>query len=404
MQMTEVCIIGVSGYGRVHYEMLLAQHSAGNVDIAGATIINQGEEAEKCAHLRTLGCRIFDDYDVMLQELAGTVELCLIPTGTPWHMDMTVAALEAGMHVLVEKPAAGCIQDVHSMQQASRAADKLVAVGYQHMYAPSTLEAKRAILDGLIGNVEAIKCRVMWPRGHAYYDRNNWAGRLRVGERWVLDSPFNNAVAHELMMMLFLAGPEERQAATPVSVDAELYRANDIESADSACIRVMTETGIPILFYATHACTDSLDPEILVLGKSGSILSTRDGLVVESEAAPRRTLKSIERSAQQDRMMVSVLDAVHGGSSFYCDLEMAAQQTIVVNAVHEACEIQTVPGLTLRGENGEVRTIIPGIEGVLSKAFEEERSFHDSGVPWARPGGSLDCVGYREFDKDYADG
>ena len=201
--MTSVCIIGVSGFGRVHYEMLLNEHAAGTVEIVGATIINQDEEAEKCAHLRALGCRIFDDYEAMLRALAGKAELCLIPTGTPLHKTMTIAALKAGMHVYVEKPAAGCIQDVRAMQQASCAADKLVAVGYQHMYAPSTLEIKRQILDGLIGKVEAIKCRVLWPRGHDYYQRNNWAGRLRVDDTWVLDSPFNNAVAHELMMMLF---------------------------------------------------------------------------------------------------------------------------------------------------------------------------------------------------------
>lgn len=402
--MTSVCIIGVSGFGRVHYEMLLDQHAAGNVELVGATIINQDEEAEKCAHLRALGCRIFDDYETMLQALAGTVELCLIPTGTPWHRTMTVAALEAGMHVLVEKPAAGSIQDVRSMRQASSAADKLVAVGYQHMYAPSTLEIKRHILDGQIGEVEAIKCRVLWPRGHDYYQRNNWAGRLRIGDNWVLDSPFNNAVAHELMLMLFLAGSEERQAATPVSVEAELYRANNIESADTAYLRVVTDTGIPLLFYSTHACTETLNPEIIVRGTNGTIRWTRAGSVVESKDGTTREQKPMERRVLREQLMNSLLDTVHGGASFYCDLETAAQQTIVVNAAHEACEIFSVPGQTLRGDDGSVITVIPGIEEELNRAFEKERSFHDGNVPWARPGGSLGCVDYREFDGNCTNG
>ena len=402
--MTSVCIIGVSGFGRVHYEMLLNEHAAGNVEIVGATIINQDEEAEKCARLQALGCRIFDDYETMLRALAGSAELCLIPTGTPWHRIMTIAALEAGMHVYVEKPAAGCIQDVRAMQQASSAADKLVAVGYQHMYAPSTLEIKRQILNGLIGEVEAIKCRVMWPRGHDYYRRNNWAGRLRVGDTWVLDSPFNNAVAHEMMMMLFLAGSEERQAATPVSVEAELYRANNIESADTAYIRVMTDTGIPLLLYSTHACIETLDPEIIVRGTGGTILWTRTGSIIESKNGTRQEEKLTDRRDLRELVMNSLLDAVHGGSSFYCDLEMAAQQTIVVNAVHEACEIHPVAGQTLHGENGAAITVIPGIEEELNMAFWEEQSLHDGGAPWARPGGSLGCVNYGEFDANYTIG
>ena len=74
------------------------------------------------------------------------------------------------------------------------------------MYADSTVPTKRHILEGTIGTLESVKCMVMWPRDHAYYKRNNWAGRLMVGDTQVNDSPYNNAVAHDLMMMLFQAG------------------------------------------------------------------------------------------------------------------------------------------------------------------------------------------------------
>ena len=398
--MTRACIIGVSGFGDAHYEMLLKEHAEGNVDIVGATIINQDEEALKCSHLRSLGCRIFEDCDAMFRELAGVADLCLIPTGTPLHMPMTVAALEAGMHVLVEKPAAGCIQDVRTMQKASSAAGKLVALGYQYMYEPLALETKRSILDKAIGNVEAIKCRVMWPRDHAYYSRNNWAGQLRVGDTWVLDSPFNNAVAHDLMMMLFLAGAEERQAARPISVKAELYRANDIASADTACIQIVTDTGVPLLFYATHACSELLNPEIHVRGSRGNILWTHDDVTIESDVGVKQKQTSKNMLALREHMMRAVCDVAQGGSSFYCDLETAAQQTIVVNAVHEACEVIRVSGQSLHGDDGSVRTVIPGIEAVLNRAFETDALFYESGVPWARPAGSLDCSNYRAFGKE----
>ena len=83
--MIRACIIGVSGYGQIHYYLLTAEQADGNVEIVGATIINQDEEAEKCAHLRSIGCQIFDDYTVMLQTLSGQADLCCIPTGTPLH-------------------------------------------------------------------------------------------------------------------------------------------------------------------------------------------------------------------------------------------------------------------------------------------------------------------------------
>ncbi|MFH0938686.1 MAG: Gfo/Idh/MocA family oxidoreductase [Planctomycetota bacterium] len=394
--MIKVCIIGVSGFGNVHYETLLSEHAAGNVDIAGATIINQDEETEKCDHLRELGCRIFSDYNEMLKYLSGKAELCIIPTGIPLHRPMTVAAVEAGMHVLVEKPAAGCIQDVHSMRQAANRANKAVAVAYQHLYAPTTLETKRAILNGLVGDIAVIKCQARKPRDNRYYNRNNWAGRLQIADTWVLDSPLNNAMAHQLMMMLFLAGPSERQAAIPISVEAELYRANEIESADTVCVRVRTSTSATVLFYATHACNDNREPEIYVRGTRGRILWTQHGLIIEPDAGSKQELRT-DMNDLRKCMMYSVYDMVRGGPAFYCDLALASLQTIVVNAAHEACAIHTLKGQTLLENDGSARTVIPGIDEVMENAFQEEKLFHESDVPWAQPAGCLSCDDYQEF-------
>ncbi len=180
----KACLIGVSGYGSVHYQQfLMPAQAAGTIEFVGATIINPDDEAEKCAELRALGCRIFDDYRDMLRGLAGEADLCLIPTGTPHHCSMTVAALEAGMHVLVEKPLAGSIEDARTMQDAAETAGKIVAVGYQHMYAPAALATKRHILDGTIGDLESIKCLVTWPRTHDYYARNGWAATRAVHQK-----------------------------------------------------------------------------------------------------------------------------------------------------------------------------------------------------------------------------
>ena len=76
--MIRACIIGISGYGRVHYDLLTAAQAAGEVEIVGAAIINQDEEQERCAQLRSIGCRLFDDYTVMLSELAGEVNRVLV--------------------------------------------------------------------------------------------------------------------------------------------------------------------------------------------------------------------------------------------------------------------------------------------------------------------------------------
>jgi len=389
--MINACIIGVSGYGRIHYDLLAAEQAAGNVEIVGAAIINQDEEPEKCAHLRSIGCRIFDDYTAMLRALAGKADLCCIPTGTPMHRPMTVAALEAGMHVFVEKPAAGSIQDVRAMQEAAAKAGKHVAVGYQQMYDPTTLELKRALLKGRIGVVKGIKCRVAWPRDSSYYGRNNWAGRLRVGERWVLDSPANNAVAHDLMMMIFLAGPTEYEAAMPVAVTAELYRANDIESADTVAIRIETDTGIPLLFHATHACNRTINPLLEVRGAAGKARWSHAAATIEPASGARQQLGKLGDGPLRRHMMRTVMAMTRNAAPFYCNLEIACRQTIVINAMHQACGIHPVPCEYASLDKGIVRAFIPGIEDTIEKAFEQESLFHEIGISWSQPAGYSEC-------------
>ncbi len=395
----KACIIGVSGYGDVHYNMLMKEHAAGNVEIAGATIINQNEEAEKCAHLRETGCRIFDNYEEMLHELTGKAQLCMIPTGIPLHKPMAIAAVEAGMHVFLEKPVAGCIHDAYAMQEAASSADRFVSVGYQHMHAPAAIQAKRAILEKKIGDVRIIKNSVMWPRSSIYYGRNKWAGKLRVGNSWVLDSPFNNAVSHDVMMMLFLAGPSELEAATPISIEAELYRANDIESCDTACIRVETNTGITVLLYCTHACQALKNPVIHVCGTKGTVFSQHGKASIALASADRKELAAGTVDECNARMMQSVLKMAQGQPSAICSLEMATKQTLAMSAVNQVCKIHNVPGKTRRNDDGSTTAFIPGIEEVIEEALTGEKMFNQCNAPWAKPSATMSCEGYREFSK-----
>ncbi len=74
--MINTAIIGVSGFGQTHYRDLLRYQQKGRLNISAATIINQDQEAEKCAELRALGCVIYDDYRKMLEDFKGKLDLC----------------------------------------------------------------------------------------------------------------------------------------------------------------------------------------------------------------------------------------------------------------------------------------------------------------------------------------
>ena len=270
--MIGACIIGISGFGDVHYRDLMREVAGGRLRAVGATVVNQADEPEKCDRLRDVGCKLFEDHVEMLATCAGDADICFIPVGLPYHERMTCAALDAGMHVYVEKPAAPTVQEVDRMIAAEASGERFVAVGYQYMHSDATWRVKRLLLGGELGAIKSIASRNASARRMDYYTRNEWAGCARLGEQWVLDSPFNNANAHYVNLMCFWAGSELGSSAAISSVEAELYRAGPIENVDTVCFRAVTDRGIRLLYAGTHACTGKRGPDVAVVCERGTVL------------------------------------------------------------------------------------------------------------------------------------
>jgi predicted dehydrogenase len=394
-----VALIGVSGFAGLYCEDLLKLASEGRITLTTATVINPAAEPAKCEALQRSGSDIQSDFREMLARHRGNLDLCVIPTGIHLHAPMTLAALEAGCHVLVEKPAAATVDEVRLMEAASAAAGRTVAVGYQHMYASETQRLKKALLDGLIGDIRLIKCLGLWPRDAAYYSRNDWAGKLKVGDRWVLDAPFNNAFAHWLNLMLFLAGTSPNAGARPVSVEAELYRTRPIPSADTACLRVLTEPGIPILFWVSHSCENDHGPVMEICGSRGSVRWTTSQIVVRTAAG--ESVFAAERSVPDIRrqMLQAVLDRIAGGDAFICDLAQAGLQTLCTNAVFACANMQTIPPefLLPSFDGQEPPFVIRGMEKTCREAFAREHLWNEMPTPWSSQAGKMTWTQFPKF-------
>ncbi|MDQ8208737.1 Gfo/Idh/MocA family oxidoreductase [Coraliomargarita sp. SDUM461003] len=385
----KVALIGVTGFARVHYEMVMGAIQEGaSLQLVAAAVINQEEVPLECQQIREVGGALYDDVYSMLEAFKGDIDLCFIPVGIHLHAPMTIAALQAGANVFVEKPAAATIQDVRAMQAAERETGRFVAVGFQTMFASETLWMKDAILSGRIGAVQSIKCRCLWPRLDTYYTRNDWAGRLRVGDDWVLDSPFNNAVSHQLNMICFLAGESRERAADIDTVEAELYRAHRIESADTACLRVQTKTGLPLYFYATHCSEAHLDPEIVIRGESGEIRWTFTDVTLTSDEGTVETRACEADVSVRSQLLDRLLNRMENSDVFICDLEVAAAHTLSVNGAHESSPVHDIPADLISHESvdGGVKTTVSGLDDLIHRAFEQEVLFSEMDVPWAQAG------------------
>ena len=145
------------------------------------------------------GATGYDDLQVML----GQVEAVVICTPHPFHAAAAVQALEAGVHVLVEKPLASSLQDCDAMIAAAAAGGcKLATVSQRRWYTP-VLRVKRAIDEGLIGSPILGMVTMLGWRDEPYYASDPWRGTWKMEGGGVLV----NQAPHQLDLLQWFMGP-----------------------------------------------------------------------------------------------------------------------------------------------------------------------------------------------------
>src|SRR5688572_19963686 len=154
-----VGIIGAGGIARNH---VLAYHRLPDVEIVAVADIVPGK-AEAFAKEFDIP-RSFTDYcDLLNMPEIEAVDVC---TYNQAHRQPTVDALNAGKHVLVEKPLAAQLDDAVAMIRASQAAGKILHTAFWTRWQPNMQTARKMVQSGALG--------------HVYYAQMVGGGRRRI--------------------------------------------------------------------------------------------------------------------------------------------------------------------------------------------------------------------------------
>ncbi|MBU0638478.1 MAG: Gfo/Idh/MocA family oxidoreductase [Planctomycetes bacterium] len=394
-----IVLAGLGGYGEVYLAHLLDERDDERFRLVGAV----DPQPQRCARLEELrggGVPVYQSLDDFYRH--AQADLAVIASPIHWHCRQTCHALAQGSHVLCEKPAAATVQEVDQMIATRARAKCSVAIGYQWSFSTPIQQLKRDIQAGLFGRPRRFKSLCLWPRGEDYYRRNDWAGRLRAADReWVLDSPVNNAMAHDLHNMLYLLGDERDTSAAPVNVTAELYRANAIENCDTAVLRVHTAAGVEVLFYGSHASAADFGPVfsfeferavVDLAGGAAEIVARRGNEVLKCYASPN--------SEPQMKKLCACCAALADSGEIPCGLEAARVQTLCVNGAHDSAGAAVAfPAALVRvARRAQTRlTSVAGLAETMQRCYELGVLPSEADVPWSRAGRTIDLRHYLHF-------
>ena len=299
MSKYQVAIIGTN-IGSKHYEDFQKLSDRFNVHtICGLT----RDAIDKILQLNNK-TKISLEFDEVLKiKEIDIVDICLPPHS---HFSACKKVLEAGKHVVCEKPLVSNLKEIDELEKISKKTKKIIFPVFQYRYGSGFSKLKALINSGLSGKPLVASLETHWNRGNEYYSKA-WRGTWKGEQGGAI---LSHAIhIHDLVSMIL--GPVS-------SVYAKLTtRVNDIEVEDCAALSIEMKNG-------------SLVTSSITLGAANDTSRLRfcfEGVTVESGASPSKPYrpaddewKFLAREPNSQKQIDDLINNVKTTHSWYAGL------------------------------------------------------------------------------------
>ena len=249
-----MAIIGFGGMGSHHYHKLIKEQE---ICCVGVWDI----KAERREYAESLGLHAYTSLEDLLAD--ERVEIVLIATPNDCHHPIAIQALEAGKHVLCEKPVTLNAQLLAEMQAAADKAGKLFTVHQNRRWDRDFFLVQHFLKEGILGEVYRIESRVHGAHGIP----GDWRQDPKQGGGMVYDWG-----VHMLDQVVALF-PD----AKIKTVFATLTNVTNTDTDDGFIIHLQLDNGIHFVVEVGTSHFITL-PRWMVLGRDGTLMLDNWGL------------------------------------------------------------------------------------------------------------------------------
>lgn len=365
----KVVTVGARGYATAYTRPLLDEIKSGKYEYAGVI----ARDITVCPYADEFEANKIPVYPTLEAFFAeNTADLVVISTPPQFHAQQSIYSVEHGANVMCEKPIAPDYESAVKMVEASERTGKFIGIGYQHSYSNAIINLKKDILNGVLGKAVSLKTMVLWPRGWEYYSRGSgWGGCIKdASGNLILDSVASNAAAHFLHNMMFVMGKDMSEAILPEKVSAQLLRANNIESYDTSVIHMETKDGLKMMFYASHATDEALNP-IFDFKFEKATVSYRAGEGVKATFNDDTVKEYGEPLDDGIKRLWDAIDSIKTGTKLPCVAKTALNHNIIINSLYENCNIYNFPKEMLVEDDVNKKTMVDGLYENMIKSYKK---------------------------------
>ena len=225
----------------------------------------------------------FDDLDSLLE--GCDAELIVVATASADHTKHSIAALEAGRHVLTEKPMATALEDADRMLAAAENAGKILTVHQSRRWGEDFLFIQQMLKDERLGHVFFIRSG-----GYGYSRRNDWQTLRKYG-----GGLLNNNGVHVVDQCVILM---ESPIVDVFGDLQQILQPGDTE--DHLKVIMRGENSRVIDLELTNVCAASL-PSWTLMGTRGTLTVTGGTAVLHYVENDLASLEAIDRPLAAER-------------------------------------------------------------------------------------------------------
>jgi len=391
-------MVSIGGYGHYYLKTVFDEFPPGKAFVCGV-VDPYAEKTAIFGEVQKRGIPVFSNIEEFYAA-GNRADIVVISSPIQFHVPQSLVALKNGSNVLCDKPICATVQEVDELIKTRDEVRKWVMIGYQWSYSKAIQSLKKDINKGFFGKPIRLKTLCLWPRDDNYYQRNNWAGKIKDDSgKWVLDSPVNNALAHYLHNMFYVLGEKVDKSAIPKEVTAECYRANPIENYDTAACRILTNEGTEILYYVSHATKDQIGP-IFNFEFEDAIITYGDPaneIIVHFKNGNEKKYGAPDDTPQFYKLFQAV-DRVKNQAPIVCGPEAARSQTLAMNGVQESVgEVSDFPKSLINRSELEKKWWVTDLDKNLLEAYEKNLLLRETNLSWARGGKTIDLSNYSHY-------
>ena len=271
MDNVRIGIVGLGNIGQIHVNNLLE----GKVERGVLTAVADAFP-DKLPEYEAKGLKTFDSGEALIA--SGEIDALMIATPHFQHTTLGIAALEAGLHVMVEKPISAHKADAERLVAAAEARPELTFSGmFQMRVEPRYQKIRKLVQTGELGDlIRVIWIMTDWFRAEAYYQSSDWRATWKGEGGGVL----LNQCLHQLDALQWIVGMPSR-----VQGHIGIGKHHDIEVEDDVTCYLEYANGASGAFITSTGETPGSN-RFEIAGTRGRVLLENDKLIVTRNAVP----------------------------------------------------------------------------------------------------------------------